>query len=1399
MLVAPSSIRGSTGSQTPIGYGAQPDAGRWASNLSVLTNPKGSASSRGNALTRTSGPRQYTDGLARWGVVEGLKPRTGPPKDAPLAKWGGSVNHSTCSSAISGVRVFTRLYVGDRVRLRPAAVPQKPAEGDETATDYLRQRFGATRHCGDSFAEYVAEAGLDQAPNVPKSIDLGTIGMVKFVDLPRRECEVDFAFTQTQKLSESFRVGEPSPRSKARMKWHRVKFEELEVCQTSDDLDAVKEAARVSVKVTQARAKAALREALNTPEVQAQREFQHSRREALEMWQSSLVGKDVLTKKRKKKKKVNLTASANHQLQQRLMESGSSEFAAYFQLQQQYSSARADFAEGVSRGVTGNTKIILAVDESYTEAEITACNVRDFHRKAMAMLNVALRVEDAGTAVPQLEEAKVLLERIQREQPTFLKVRIGLRKCDTRLELMRGALLHSSKVAMGRQMHGDNLEEVSLCEIDQSEEQLKIVFDMIDDDGSGALDEGEVARLIHYFQDKPPTEEEAATAMEFMDRDRSGSIEFDEFLWWWRERTVGEDVVEATSSLQAHFRGVMARREVAQDQFRIVRIQSKIRAKLGRRRFIRLRRERGERQAIADQETMRRGNLAAMKIQSMFRGDQGRRSAKEMREELFFKEMEAASIKIQSSFRGMRGRRQGETKRDYQKRLYNLNKKAMRVWANGSMGAVFTDWVEFVERVRNLRRRSIARMAHAAASAAFETWYEFAEESRVHRAEVLLELGSDLIAQVAGSDPQESFRNAMSGLMENGSQVESVIDAFWDYKRGVMNDMDCGRVWCEARLGHYMGWVESGERMLYAEDVPAAPESMVQPRVQPKKGLLGGLRKEKSQVARGVLLRITATRATGKGAGAYNVTVEPQQSLNVAVEAGQRLLCNLAPDAVTPGALDAVEHLLDRSGTHPATVRSEVSEGVRSLEEAGELEEGELVENALAWGGRGCSATFDIDDTHTMRITGSLSSENGTVEDCMYPDGSHPTRKIGVFTIGLKDVTGWRRGDDADTEGTEVFVTHEWAVVKAAPPACLLRVSLDPTVPLGGENGPSNGDTDWGTGTLSVEVVRVEGLAPGGGGWDKADPYAQVNLHPAVWRGREQMRVQPEPQELRTTALDNTLSPVWEETVDFVENIGMAPSPDMALFYTTEEADETSQCSLRELRGLIVERSLPNNASVWWPALGKDLLGEDGDGDEVELNWISLEAADGELGLLLGKDHGLAGASLEVVVMDKDMLSKDDVVAEFPPLPLSVVRPLGRSKLALRACVQDFWLEAGVAVRPPRVDKKAQAREPDAETLAREGVAREAFDRCDLSGNGLLERDEILALLESMANVGSQRSLIASLGEVPDIETMMVQLDTDGSGEVGFDQFYSWYEEHVAKKEGGDDISMLFRLSRSLG
>lgn len=796
-----------------------------------------------------------------------------------------------------------------------------------------------------------------------------------------------------------------------------------------------------------------------------------------------------------------------------------------------------------------------------------------------------------------------------------------------------------------------------------------------------------------------------------------------------------------------------------------------------------------DRQAAADAETMRLGGLAATKIQSVWRGTTARKSASQLREEAYFNQMEAASLKIQASYRGLRGRRYGETQRQYQRRLYNLNKRAVRMWTNHTLGTVFDCWTDTVVRIRDLRRRSMRRLAHSQVSLAFDTWYEYTEACRVDRAQVLHDLLDNLKKLVADADPQEQFRRRLQShgerRLRTESEVMSALDDYWNFRRVVYSDMECGQPWRESRIAHYIAWVQSTDRAgILPEDVPNPPPSMLNARVQPKKGIMDKLRKEKSQIARGILLRITATRASGVGVHSYNVTVEPQQSLNVTAECGQKLSCTLQPDAVTPAAAADLDDLLDRSGTEAATVWSHISDVERRSENSGG--------GRLQWNSKHCRATFDIENVQLMRLTGSIAAADGQVEDCTTMDGSNPTRKVGVFAIGLKDVDEWKRAD-VDSEETPVYVKYEWAIVKPAPPALLVRVSLDQMQPstAGVAELPA-----WSKGALNVRVVRAEGLVPGDGGWDKPDPYAVVRLIPAIWRGREQMPMQPEVQERKTSALADTLSPEWNEIVEFPDNMLMAPSPDMAVFVTTEEGEDTQQTTLRDLRKVKASGRLPAGASVWWPALGRDLLDEDGDGDQDELNWISLTAADAELGISVAPEHGLAGARLEIDIMDKDLLTRDDLVAKFPPLPLSCVPPLGKEH------PQDFWIEAGVAVRPLHVrakDAKASlSPTPSPEVIAREGAARAAFDRYDTNGNGLLEQEEVAALLQGMATI-DERLSVAPLGDVPDVMTMMEQVDTDGTGEIGFDEFFVWYEEQITKRDQGDDTSLLFRLTRSLG
>ena len=54
--------------------------------------------------------------------------------------------------------------------------------------------------------------------------------------------------------------------------------------------------------------------------------------------------------------------------------------------------------------------------------------------------------------------------------------------------------------------------------------------------------------------------------------------------------------------------------------------------------------------------------------------------------------------------------------------LYNLNKKAMRMWSNTAYGVGFSLWLEFTERIQSLRKRSLRRLVMGSLTNAFESW-----------------------------------------------------------------------------------------------------------------------------------------------------------------------------------------------------------------------------------------------------------------------------------------------------------------------------------------------------------------------------------------------------------------------------------------------------------------------------------------------------------------------------------------------------------------------------------------------------------------------------------------------------------------------------------------------------
>ena len=68
-----------------------------------------------------------------------------------------------------------------------------------------------------------------------------------------------------------------------------------------------------------------------------------------------------------------------------------------------------------------------------------------------------------------------------------------------------------------------------------SAEQLRAIFDELDEDGSGALDRDEVRSLVTQLG-MDASEKDVDAAMAVMDTDGNGTVDFDEFCAWWSSR-----------------------------------------------------------------------------------------------------------------------------------------------------------------------------------------------------------------------------------------------------------------------------------------------------------------------------------------------------------------------------------------------------------------------------------------------------------------------------------------------------------------------------------------------------------------------------------------------------------------------------------------------------------------------------------------------------------------------------------------------------------------------------------------------------------------------------------------------------------------------------------------------
>ena len=400
-----------------------------------------------------------------------------------------------------------------------------------------------------------------------------------------------------------------------------------------------------------------------------------------------------------------------------------------------------------------------------------------------------------------------------------------------------------------------------------------------------------------------------------------------------------------------------------------------------------------------------------------------------------------------------------------------------------------------------------------------------------------------------------------------------------------------------------------------------------------------------------------------------------------------------------------------------------------------EVEPGE----PLPWAGM--KTVFVVDDENEERVVGTLarSSEQLLPDEWKTTGGggsAPPVVQAGQLTIGLKALTRVPVTESA----TDFDI---WLTCRPPPPALHVRLGLRSS------------------GVLEAEVVGARNL-PADNSFDMADPYALLELGPVKVRGLPAGELARPPVRLKTKAVDNTLSPSWAQSLEFVETAGFGPPEEMVMYYESP-AGETESTTLAELREATTAGTLTAASQIWWPALGHD---------EGVLRWQTVEAAEPELGLL-----GSTVGQLLITVLDKDLLSADDMICNFGPLMLADIPRVADGEPLI-----DHRLEAAASCRLgqrwTKTVQRAQAEVVSVESLtAQENLRTEAlsaFNEADVDGNGLLDQDELMQVASWLPDGEGMTTA--------DVATAVEQLDVDGSREVDFEAFFLWWEQRAKSK-----------------
>ena len=123
------------------------------------------------------------------------------------------------------------------------------------------------------------------------------------------------------------------------------------------------------------------------------------------------------------------------------------------------------------------------------------------------------------TGLDTLAESSAAFQKALGLEAKNLNARSGLKRVESLMATERRKLRKLKCLGLFKKRYGENWREMMALDREQSDKDLKEVFSMVDEDGSGLLEREEVALVCEFFAgDKEVTDQDIDNAMGQMDQ-----------------------------------------------------------------------------------------------------------------------------------------------------------------------------------------------------------------------------------------------------------------------------------------------------------------------------------------------------------------------------------------------------------------------------------------------------------------------------------------------------------------------------------------------------------------------------------------------------------------------------------------------------------------------------------------------------------------------------------------------------------------------------------------------------------------------------------------------------------------------------------------------------------------